>query len=50
MLKIIKEINDFISDKFGDVKNVTTDSVNELKNKINRLETIIMEKTKKIIK
>lgn len=50
MLKIIKEINDFIYDKFGDVKNVTTDSVNELKNKINRLEAMIAKETKKVIK
>lgn len=50
MLKIIKEINDFISDKFGDVKNVTTDSVNELKNKINRLESMIAKEVKKVIK
>ncbi len=47
MFRVMKEIKDFISDKFKDTKNITTDSVDELKNKVNQLEKMIIKKIKK---
>ena len=45
--QIIKEIKSFISDKFENTKGITKENINELRDKVSKLDKMVKKKIKR---